>query len=401
MSPSSSLEYERVRVLNLLAVPVARWRLVLGFAAAGLVWATLWLIVRPDRYLVQTVIMPSPEVATRPSPLSQYLPRELGLDLSAIIPVNRDVSAVAILESRSVADSLITRLRLDEAWETSSEAARGILQSRTSFERKQDGTLTIHVEDRYPALAAKIANAYPQALNDANARIAAEAAQQRIAFLDRQLIQVRSDLQEAEEHLLDFQRAHGIPIVATQASKAIETAAELQEQVLKSEAEVTQLRRTLTSEHPRLREAESGLNILRGQLARVLVSRASNFSPLPSLQEVPELQVNYTSLARDLRKHEEMYLALSGALAEARLRGASNLPIVAVLDPALPIRRAAGMSPVYLFVLVTGSALFMGILAAFLVEWFQVAQRDPANERFFRAWSDMRRDLAGVMRRRE
>jgi tyrosine-protein kinase Etk/Wzc len=380
-------------MLNLLAIPLSRWRTIIAFVGAALLLAVAWLVVRPERYVARTVLMPSPEVGASRSSLSQLLTQELALDLGGLVPVNREISAVAILESRSVADSVVAQLGLDDGWKVSAEQARAILRGRTSLERKEDGTLTVHVEDADPALAAKIANAYPEALNSANARIAAQAALQRRQFLEDQLAQVRGDLLEAEANLLEFQRAHGIPVLEAQAGEAIETAAELQGQIMVREVEVVQLRRTQTSENPQLRAAQAELAALRGQLAGILSGRSSDVRPLPSLSEAPELQMTYASLVRDLRNSEQVYLALTAASTEAGLRGSSNLPIVAVLDPALPSQERAGLSPLMLMVVVVGSATLMGIVVAFTVEWLSTARQDPENQPFFRAWENLRRDL--------
>src|SRR5687767_1428915 len=87
-------ESEQARVLNLLAVPLSRWRIVAGVIGVAVILAIVWLVIRPERKVATIVLMPSPEVdATRS--LSQLLTQELALDLGGLVPINREISAIA------------------------------------------------------------------------------------------------------------------------------------------------------------------------------------------------------------------------------------------------------------------------------------------------------------------
>jgi tyrosine-protein kinase Etk/Wzc len=222
-----------------------------------------------------------------------------------------------ILRSRSLADSV------------EKHAGRAADAQLTP---NQDGSIQIRVRDHDPRQAAAVANAYLPLLNAMVARVGMASAAQKEQVLERQIATARSDLEGAEANLLAFQRGRATPDVGQQqqGNRTLDLAVQLQQRVREKEIQVMQLRRTATPDNPQLRAAESELSAWQSQL-RELTGGGGVLTPL---RETPELRVTATRLMREYTKNEQVYVTLSGSLAQTRLELQNSLPVVSVIDPA-------------------------------------------------------------------
>lgn len=394
-----------VNLLQVLAVPLRRWRAVLVIFGATILLALAYALLAPPRYTARTTLMPmqsAPDVSNRLAALMGDLP----LGLSVFSPGGREEGVVTILKSRSVADSVIQRLRLKEDWGVGSQHdARLALANRTQISReRQDGHIIIEYSDSDPTRAARVANAYPDILNLINSRLSAEAALRRAEFLEQQLAIARQDLEQAEAELVEFQRSRGAPEIEEQARQTIIAAAQLQEKVIEKEVEVSQLRRVATAEHPQLRQAMAELAALRAQLARITVGEGDRMGsdPLLSFREAPELGATYGGLLREYKKNEQLFAGLTAGLAEARIQAATNLPVVAVLDPAVVPEVRSSPQRRRVMMLAGVGGILLGLFAAFLVEWKQNFRRTPEGRelaaRFHQTLREMKQSFGGSRR---
>ncbi len=91
---------------------------------------------------------------------------------------------VALFKSRTVADRLIDRFDLMNAYQqTLRQNARAALEGATKVSSGKDGLITIQVDDKDPKRAADIANAYVQELSKLTGSLAITEAQQRARVL--------------------------------------------------------------------------------------------------------------------------------------------------------------------------------------------------------------------------
>lgn len=382
---------DEIRLLDLMTALLLHWRLVVGFPLVTMMLGVLLFLAFSGSYTAETVILPNEEkegFGAQIAALTENLP----LDLDLMGGTSRNVEVIeAILESRSLADSVIARLDLKSRWEATDAGAREILTDRVELTTEEAGAITIEVRGDDPELAARIANAYPVELNSISARLNTEFADRRGRFLEAQLARARGRLEEAEARLVEFQEGHTTPQVEEQARQTIRAAAELQLLVIEKELELAGLSRFATADNPRYREAASQLAALRSQLRELTGGRGSTEDIFVSLREAPELGMSFGRLFRELTEKEQIHLLLTAGLAQAQIDAARDLPIVGVLDPAIPPEQPSG-PPLLLLVLLTGTlGLVLGVLAAFAAE---AAGQLGAGEdaRFRAAWTRARRE---------
>src|SRR5690606_21451061 len=162
-----------------------------------------------------------------------------------------------------------------------------------------------------------------------------------------QLDAAGEQLTASEQRLLGFQEQRDLPEAESQARLTIEVAARLREAIIAKEMEVVQLRRTATPDNPALRSALAELSSLRQQFADLSAGRGTDGDILIPLKASPELRIEATRLLRDYKKDEQIYIALTAALADAQIDAQNSLPVVGVLDaagvPTIPAPDYAGL----------------------------------------------------------
>jgi capsular polysaccharide biosynthesis protein len=110
---------------------------------------------------------------------------------------------VEILESREVADAVIDRFRLMEAYEKVKYRAdaRKQLQKNTKVQTTDGGAVKITVLDRDPNRSAAIANAYIEELDKRNKRLSTGQATSKRIFLENRLKEVEAKLSKIDSTL--------------------------------------------------------------------------------------------------------------------------------------------------------------------------------------------------------
>ncbi|MFN2382962.1 MAG: GumC family protein [Gemmatimonadota bacterium] len=378
-----------INLLELAAVPLREWRIIALSTVAVLLLAGLYSLLQPTVYTADVVLLP-PEASGVAGAGGVMLPFGLG--------GTDDSRLVTILESRSVADSVASRLKLPAAFGVRSVRRAGrTVADMSEVIDNTDGSIVIKLTDTNPERAARIANAYPEALNAVNARLGSEAAIQRAEYLETELAVARGELEAIEEQLVDFRR--GQPEVKAQTSQTLEAAAQLQEQIMAQELRIQQLQRIATPDNPQLRTAVAQLGSLRGQLRRLRTGGIDETGVMLSFREAPELGLTYARLLREFEKNEAIYGQLTAGLAQARIDAGDDVPVVTVLDPAIVPGGPSGPNRGLAMILGALVGLVLGLVAAFAVDWSRRMRGVPDNAGFFSAWTRFRTEVRGLTTR--
>ena len=117
----------------------------------------------------------------------------------------------------------------------------------------KDNLITVEVEDKDPAVAAQIANAYVEELATMMGRLTLTEAQNRRAFFDKQVELTRKKLTTAEAAL----QTQGVNSSALKSSPeaSIKAVAEIQARISAQEVKVSTMRGYLTEASPEIGRA--------------------------------------------------------------------------------------------------------------------------------------------------
>jgi uncharacterized protein involved in exopolysaccharide biosynthesis len=297
---------------------------------------------------------------------------------------NRDM-LVSILKSRTIAQAVVQRFSLQTRYRSRySEDAVASLQRRTDIRVSREGVISVKVEDTDPVIAAQMANFYLEELDRLISQFGTNDAARQRAFITKQLAQANTNLEISEGDLRRFQERNRAISLQEQTRGAIEIAARLKGEIMAAEVQLEVMRNFATDSNPelvfwrrRVDEMKRHLSQLQYGDGGVPGGRRDFVVPFP---KVPEVGIELVRLTRDVKVGETLVTLLTQQLEQAKIAEAKDLPIVQLLDRAVPAERHSGPK-LRLNLLLTGVAsLFTGILVAFFLEYLRNARprRRPA-----------------------
>ncbi|HEX2079723.1 MAG TPA: GNVR domain-containing protein [Longimicrobium sp.] len=377
-----------VRLLDLAAVLLRSWKTIVLLTLLGAAAAAAVALTQPRSYTTRVVVVPS---VAESEGRAQLLAAQLNIPLLGRVGgASQNQSLIeAIVRSRSLKDSIVLRVspRADRG---EKERLGRILRGTAIRSNPQDRSVTIEVTAPDPRLAARMANEFPDAINEIATRIAVETAQKKRAALEAQLTQAAEQLARSEEALRNFEKESGAPAVEEQARASVEAAAELQRAVSEAELRVQQLARVYTPDHPRYRAAVADLAARRQQLARIT---AGGGGALLGQSQLPDVKLGYTRLYRDFKRDEQIFISLTASLASAQSDASQDMAVVTALDTAVVPEVPSGPRVKLLVLVGMFFGGLLGLVAAFLREFMRRARRDPESEPFFEAWNGFKGDF--------
>ena len=341
--------------------------------------ATITVFLWPVSYTAEAVIL-TPQQAQ--SSLSSFLGPLAGLSptagmsglglLSGLGLRNPAELYIGVLESRTVADALITKFKLKDVYSVADYTrARKKIARNTRIESGKDSLIHIKVDDHNAARAAKLANAYVDELAGSNSRLALTEAGQRRLFYEAQLKKEKEELADAEVGLRNTQQATGLVAPGGQAETLLRVGAQLHAEILSRQTQLAAMKTFAADDNPRLQIVKRELSVLQGQLNELEQGdyKAGTLE-LPTGQ-LPEATLKYLRAVRELKYHETLFEVLSRQYEAARLDEAKSGAPIQIVDRAITPERKS-WPPRTLLVLAA-------VIAAFLICAFWMLLQERAK----------------------
>jgi uncharacterized protein involved in exopolysaccharide biosynthesis len=382
---------DEISLLDLAIVLAKHKKLILGFPLGAAVVAAGVSLLMPNVYTATARILPPQQSqSTTAAAMLGQLGALAGAAGSSLGIKNPNDLYVGMLKSRSVADGLIERYGLQQRYEEKTlDDTRKALGKVTKVSAGKDGIIAIEVEDKDPAFAAELANAYVDALHRLNQTLAVTEAARRRLFFERQLQQTKDSLAQAEVELKKVQQATAVVQLDAQSKAAIEAVAAIRGRIAAKEVELAALRTFATEQNPDYRRLTQELVGLRGQLARF--ERGSEASALPSAGRLPEAGLDYVRKLREVKYQETVFELLARQFEAAKLDEAREASLIQVLDKAVPPERKSKPRRSLIVLVSALAAGLVAVLLAFMREARERALADPERaERYQRLRQHLR-----------
>lgn len=294
----------------------------------------------PNHYTASTELLPP---QPNPSSVSAMLGQFGELASLAGKDVGKNPSAlfVRLLESRTVADSLAARFDLMHIYGTGRlSQCRQRLAALTQIETTKEGVITISVNDRDPARAAEMANAYVSELIAMNQKLTLGEAARRRVFFEKQVGAARLQLSSAEDAMKQTQESTGMIQLDGQAKAFIESISSLRARIAIQQVQVEQMQTFATEQNPDLVRKQEELASLRGEFRQLQQTGFSVGVETPSAK-LPAAGLEYVRRLRELKYSETLFELLSKQLEAARIDEAKNATAIQVIDAAeIPDRKS-------------------------------------------------------------
>jgi uncharacterized protein involved in exopolysaccharide biosynthesis len=366
---SQAMEDEdEISLLDLLQTIVDNLRLlilgplVVGLAALGISFAV------PPTFTATVKFLPPQQQQSAAASMLASLGGLGGLAGAAAGLKNPADQYLAFMKSNSVQDVLIERFKLDERYQAKfKEDARLALTGNTRASSGKDGLITVQIDDKDPKFAAELANAHVEELQKLLARLAVTEAQQRRAFFEKQLSQVKEKFTEAEQAL----RATGVSssVLKSNPTSALAAVAGLKAQVTAQEVKVGAMRGYLAETAPDFKQAMTELANLRAQLAK-----QEKDEPAAAAG-----QGDYVAKFREFKYQETLFELFARQFEMAKVDESREGAVIQVLDAAQPPERKSKPKKALIAIIATLAAGFALLLFVFIRQALRNAGQDTAS----------------------
>jgi len=380
-------------LVDILVVLVRNRRKIIGFPLLVAALAAGGSLLIPDVYRARTKLLPPHAAQSSAASLLSQL-GAAGSVVGAAGMKNSSDLYVGIVKSRTVADKLIGRFQLRNAYGTSSlDITRAELEGNTAIASGKDGLITIEVEDTDRKRAAALANAYVQELMDLTQVLAVTEAAQRRLFFERQLELAKDNLASAEWALKKGLDTKGVISVDASSRAIVETVGRLRAQVSVKEIELNSMRAFVTTANPDFARVQQELNSLREELSRLENGRSGQIASAAESEPNDAKQggLENIRMLRNVKYYQMLYELLAKQYEAARLDEAKQSSIIQILDRAVePERKVKPKRSL----IVAGAAfvsLFLAVLWSFL---FGAQPSTPGTVRRSK-WQELKSRLQG------
>ncbi len=365
----------------------------------ALIVSALIVFLIPKRYESVARLMPPEQPSSGAAMLAAIAGRSVGglgnfANLAGNLFGGRTSGALFIdlLRSRTISDHLIDRFDLQKTYRKlyRVDTVKYLAHRTTIVEDKKSGVITLTFTDTDPQRARAITQAYLDELNSIITRSNTSSARREREFIEKRLVSVHAELEDAEKNLSSFSSTHTMLDVKEQTHAMVDAAAKLQAELIVGQSELDSLNQIYGPENVRVRAAQARIASLQRELAKLSGSSAAiseeantnsgqnDESLYPSLRQLPRLAVPYADLYRRVRIQETVFELLSQQYEMARIQEAKDTPVVSIIDPPL-VAEKKSFPPRLLAILLLSLFSAAGTSAFILARYFwnQVSPTDP------------------------
>jgi uncharacterized protein involved in exopolysaccharide biosynthesis len=375
---------QEISLLDLLIVLAERRRTILLIAAASAIVAIVVSFLLPNRYTATVVLLPPQQNSS----LSSALASQLG-NLGSMAALaggslgikNPNDMFVAMLKSQTVENAMVRDYELQREYRKKyvSDARKAFENYATVDDSTKDGLIHIAVEDRNPVRAAQLANGYVEHFQGLSQNLAITEASQRRLFFEKQLLQTKNNLADAEVALQRTEQTTGLIQIDSQARALIESAASLRAQIAAKEVQVQAMQTYATGQNSQVIQAQQELESMRAQLEKLGGSVDTANSLIVPKGKLTEAGLDYVRKLREVKYYETIFDILARQFEIAKLDEAKEGALVQVVDPAIPPDRKSSPKRALIVIVSTVAGFFLGILVAFLQAAWARLKEDPES----------------------
>jgi tyrosine-protein kinase Etk/Wzc len=340
----------RIDLLAVILILAKTKRRVMLMTVGGLAFGViLGLVLKPKYTATATIIPPQQATSAASTLLGQMgsLSGATGMGGGMFGLKSPADMYVGILESRTIADNVIAACNLRQRYKTKTLIdTEFILQAHTTFESGKDNLIHLSVKESDAKMASDIANSYLDQLYILNSDLATGEATQRSKFYDRRLADEKHALSDAEEALRNTQQKTGVIQFNGQTASIINAIAQARAELASRQVALQSMETYATESNPGVIQLQREITALKSHVTELERSQQSvqpGGLEIPAGQ-LPEAALQYERQARELKYHETLFDLLTRQSEAAKLDEAKSVPVLQIVDRAIPPDKKSGPS---------------------------------------------------------
>lgn len=389
---------DEISLLDIAIVLAKHKRLIIGLPLlAAIITAGITLLM-PNIYTGRAVLMPPQQQQSTAAMMLGQLGALAGMAGSSLGIKNPNDLYVGMLKSRTVADALIEQFKLRELYDKDTLVeTRKELVGNTSISSGKDGLIVIEVDDEVPQRAADMANAYVAELEKLTSNLAVTEAGQRRLFFEKQLLQAKDDLTNAEIGLKETQEETGLVQIDQQGRAMIEAVATLRAQIVAREVELAAMRSYATESNPEFFKTQQEVASLRTELRKLERGSGVGGDMLVPTKNIPAAGLAYARKFRDVKYAETIFELMAKQFELAKIDEARDAAVIQVVDSAISPDEKSKPHRTVIVLLTALVVGFIAMILAFVLDAKERAKNQPAQAKrveelgqYLRKWRSSR-----------
>ena len=232
---------------------------------------------------------------------------------------------------------------------------------------KQSGVISATLQGDNPLFVGSVLNEIAREYMHQNAFRKTEEAQKSLALLDKQLPELKKQLEQSEAKLNTFRNDHGTIDLGEEARISLQQSAAAKLRKIDLEQKRSELLNRFTVDHPTVIGVTSQIREINQEIAAIA----------QHVRSLPQLEQDVLRLNRDVKVNADLYTALLNTEQQLRLATLGKASSVRLVDiPVVPEKPVSPNRPkVIVFALLLG--LILGALAAFTRKAMRGGIDDP------------------------
>jgi tyrosine-protein kinase Etk/Wzc len=236
-------------------------------------------------------------------------------------------------------------------------AAQGLQKSVMVAEKsKGSGILSVALEGGNPVLISRILNEIGREYVNQNVERKSEEAEKSLIFLDKQLPDLKRQLEQSETKFNQFRNASGTIDLTEEAKLLLQQSVTSQAKLIDLKQKREELLVRFTANHPSVIGLDNQMKGINGEMQSI----AARIKTLPLLEQ------DVLRLTRDVKINMELYTALLSSAQQLRLVKAGKVGNVRLIDAAVTPKNPIKPNRAVMVAIAVLLGLFLGVVCAFI-----------------------------------
>ncbi|SFU91722.1 polysaccharide biosynthesis tyrosine autokinase [Pseudoduganella namucuonensis] len=190
---------------------------------------------------------------------------------------------------------------------------------------KQSGLISVTMEASDPKAAYDILSAIGREYLRQNVARKLEEAEKSLAFLDRQLPDIKRRLDQSEHEYYDFRNGNGTIDLTEEAKLSLQQSSAAKARRIELQQKRQELLGSFTEQHPVVRAVDTQIAHISAEIARTEAH----------IRQLPMLERDLLHLSREVKINSDLYSTLQNSAQQLRLVKAGKVSNVRMIDPPM------------------------------------------------------------------
>ncbi len=260
---------------------------------------------------------------------------EIGTRLLGVTSTNEDMIQ-GFMKSKTVIDQIAKKYHLYKYYEIKDRIYAELLDAFNEdliIEPNEFGFIDVSVVNKDSLVAPKMVMDIIHLADSLNIYFNILQAKNFREFVEKRYLQTISDLTKAEENYHDFQKKYGVFDIPEQIKVMVESSSKLQAQVIQQEILLAGIKQRLGANSPQYLEQKMNLDELNKQIQKLRSGKSEDDFFL-AIKDLPDLQIKYIRLFRELEIQNNTLKFIYPVVEQARIDEKKNMPTILVVDKA-------------------------------------------------------------------